>query len=96
MEIELKFGLDAGAVKRAVAVLARLPGAGAPATHRLDARYFDTAANDLRRAGLTLRLRVEDGRQVQTVKSGGAIARGEWNDPVEGAAPDLASGKCGR
>ncbi len=35
---------------------------------RLETTYYDTAGRDLERAGLSLRLRIEAGRRIQTVK----------------------------
>ncbi len=96
MEIELKFRLERGAAGTVVAALARLPGAGMPDVQRLDAAYFDTRDDDLRRAGLTLRVRRENGVYVQTVKGAGGLAREEWNDPAASATPDAGAGKSGR
>jgi inorganic triphosphatase YgiF len=53
--------------------------------------YYDTAKQKLRRHGLTLRVRKIEGRYVQTVKAGGSasVTRGEWEQDVAGAKPDL-------
>lgn len=96
MEIELKFRLDSAAVKRTIAALARLPGAGAPAAQRLEAVYFDTPEGALRKAGLTLRVRKEGGDLVQTMKRAGDVARAEWSDKVRALTPDSGAGKSGR
>lgn len=96
MEIELKFRLDAATARKAAHVLARLPGAGTPAAQALDAAYFDTRNGDLRKAGLTLRVRQENGAFVQTVKRAGSFARAEWSDKVRGPTPDRDAGKSGR
>ena len=47
---------------------------------RLLSTYFDTAKHTLKRHGLTLRIRKEQGKNFQTVKSDayGSIGRGEW------------------
>ncbi len=62
--------------------------------------YFDTPDHAL--AGLDLQLRVREtaGSFVQTVKSAasngdGRLARGEWEDPVAGAEPDLQAPETG-
>lgn len=70
VEIELKFQVGAShwaALRRAV---------GTPEARRqvLAARYFDTAAQDLARARVALRLRSEGGTWVQTLKAEGATA----------------------
>lgn len=80
---------------------AALPGAagahvaGAGGAKRLHALYFDTPDLRLRTQGLTLRVRKQGGRYVQTLKStpvgvGGVTVRGEWDAAVAGAAPDLS------
>ncbi|NEU13734.1 inorganic triphosphatase [Methylobacterium sp. BTF04] len=55
--------------------------------------YFDTAGHDLRAAGLTLRVRIDGDRHIQTVKADGAGAglfdRPEWETDISGAEPDL-------
>jgi triphosphatase len=53
--------------------------------------YFDTGRLELKRHGLTLRVRNTDGRYVQTIKSenGSLFERGEWETEVEGGRPDL-------
>jgi len=77
VEFELKFLVP----RRARAALrAALRERGAkPETQRLVARYFDTADRRLVRAGMSLRLRREGRRWVQTLKAGGeaALARFE-------------------
>ncbi|WP_132255822.1 CYTH and CHAD domain-containing protein [Methylobacterium segetis] len=71
-----------------------LQGDGAPAT--LVSTYFDTPDEDLRAAGLTLRVRSRGEERIQTVKAeGGAAAAGlfdrpEWESPIAGDAPDPA------
>lgn len=54
--------------------------------------YYDTPERDLRKRGLTLRVRYSDGCYVQTIKaaSDGAIfARDEWEWELAGPRPDL-------
>lgn len=77
-EVELKLQVSAAArpaIERALA--------GAP-RQRLQAIYFDTADGRLAAAGLSLRLRKEGRRWVQTLKAGSAhgMARAEHNVPV--------------
>ena len=76
--------------------------AGSPSKEtQLIATYFDTPDGVLARQGLTLRVREEAGRFIQTVKSGGgskgaALVRGEWEDPVPSGWPDPAAPQTGR
>src|SRR5690606_36254853 len=77
VEFELKFLVPRASRAAVRAVLAER--GAALATHHLVARYFDTADRRLARAGLSLRLRREGRRWVQTLKAGseGALARFE-------------------
>jgi inorganic triphosphatase YgiF len=76
--------------------------AGSPSEEtRLIATYFDTPDGVLAWQNLTLRVREEAGRFIQTVKSGdgskgAALVRGEWEDPVPGGWPDPAAPQTGR
>ena len=92
-EVELKLAVraeDLPELRRALAALA--PGAATVRRH-LVATYFDTPDLALKRAGSSLRVRNEEGRLVQTLKTadiGGAnlLARGEWEDTVGDNRPD--------
>jgi inorganic triphosphatase YgiF len=93
-EIELKLETDADGM----AAVRRHPLLnGAPAkTVEQDTIYFDDAKGSLRRAGVSLRVRAAGGRFVQTVKQQGngavgLFARPEWERPVKGPKPDLAT-----
>jgi triphosphatase len=62
--------------------------------------YYDTADRQLRQKGLTLRVRQQNRRFVQTLKTEGTntalpLMRGEWEDAVSGALPDLRAPNSG-
>ncbi|HUD28246.1 MAG TPA: CHAD domain-containing protein [Novosphingobium sp.] len=65
--------------------------AGSARTVRQHSVYFDTPGHDLARAGLSLRIRRDGERRVQTVKAGGAAAgmfiRPEWEREVADDVP---------
>lgn len=87
-EVELKFTIFGSAGE---AIIAHLVHGTSPVSRKLRSAYFDTRDRDLRRAGYTLRIREEDGRWTQTVKSdwsGDGQGRGEWESEVDGDAPD--------
>ena len=67
--------------------------AGEPKSQRLVATYYDTPEKDLAQHGVSLRIRQEDDKRIQTVKAAGksgvANARGEWEWTVRDAKPDL-------
>lgn len=91
-EIELKFEVDPEALARLKTDPRLACGLGAP--RELLSTYFDTDRRDLRNAGFTLRVRQDDGRRLQTVKSdldGGLISRGEWEREIgpEGEGLDV-------
>ncbi|BBJ23119.1 CYTH and CHAD domain-containing protein [Candidatus Nitrotoga sp. AM1P] len=97
IEIELKLTIDPAHVARFRhhSVLASM-ALSKPRRHKLHNVYFDTSDQDLQRAGMTLRLRRMNGNWIQTVKSGGGAEAGlhqrnEWEWPVCGGEPELAS-----
>ncbi|HSZ53849.1 MAG TPA: CHAD domain-containing protein [Caulobacteraceae bacterium] len=87
-EVELKFHVQREVGEALLASLDREPD-----REVLESTYFDTDQCSLRRAGLALRVRREDGRWLQTVKSSrtgdGALGRGEWEATTAGDEPDL-------
>ena len=91
-EIELKLRASPETVDRLLA--APLLAAGIPGlanAQNLDSAYYDTPDLQLQKRGVSLRVRREGDRFVQTVKTGGAAAgafdRREWQTIV----PDLAA-----
>ncbi len=87
VEFELKFLVPAGARP---ALRAALGERGARTeTRRLVARYFDTGDRRLARAGMSLRLRREGRRWVQTLKAGGEAALARFEHEVLRPGADL-------
>ncbi|MGU3284179.1 CYTH and CHAD domain-containing protein [Methylobacterium mesophilicum] len=93
-EIELKLDC-AGPDLTALAAHPRLQGAEGSEPELLVSTYFDTPEQDLRAAGLTLRVRNQGGRHIQTVKAGqggvGLFDRSEWESEIAGETPDPAA-----
>jgi triphosphatase len=94
-EIELKLE-GASDVIQGIAGLPALVGAvpDPGQTGHLAATYFDTPDQALRRAGLSVRLRREGDRTVQTIKAekgarGLVLDRDEWEQTVEGDRLDF-------
>ena len=95
VEIELKLAVSPAGLKR----LLRAPALqslalSAARSQTLDSTYFDTAALDLTRAGIALRLRKLGRRWVQTLKTRGSSqaglhARGEFETAAPGGVIDL-------
>jgi inorganic triphosphatase YgiF len=85
-EIEMKLALDPAAIE----TLLRHPWIGAARKARADrlyAIYYDTPEQDLRQAGLSLRVRRQGDGWVQTLKADGGtrsllLDRSEWETPV--------------
>jgi inorganic triphosphatase YgiF len=87
-EVELKFLCRPEDLDR---VLAAAPG-GDDETRRLVSTYFDTDRGDLRKAGVSLRIREQNGHRVQTLKRGEGVRREEHEEPVQASAPDISLG----
>jgi inorganic triphosphatase YgiF len=93
-EVELKLELDPQDAAR-LGVTSLLGGhQGRPGA--LSTVYFDTRKFDLRKAGLSLRIRTADGRCIQTIKAqkkaaAGLFDRTEWEQEVDGTELDLAA-----
>jgi inorganic triphosphatase YgiF len=100
-EVELKLGAKAADfpdLKRALAGLAAAP-TGAP--RRLISTYYDTPDLRLWHQGLTLRVREQEGRFIQTVKRGDLstadiLTRGEWEDQLAEHRPDPNAPQSGK
>ena len=98
-EVELKLGFEPGQVARLERELERDPHIDSVnRIAALESEYFDTERLDVHRAGMTLRLRDEGGRRVQTVKrdngaGGGLFERAEWETEVDGHRLDLKAAR---
>jgi inorganic triphosphatase YgiF len=93
-ETELKLALSPSVAESVFSLPAlKRKGVGKPKSRRLVTTYYDTPEKDLARRGVSLRIRQENDKRIQTVKatgdSGVATSRGEWEWPVERATPDL-------
>ena len=93
-ERELKLELDAAAARDLRERRLKRLGAEAGGRQALSATYFDTKKRALQKRGLSLRLRTEGGRRIQTLKGpnegGGLFDRLEWSIEVSGDVPDLS------
>jgi inorganic triphosphatase YgiF len=94
-EVELKLIVPSGEMEqiRIAPVIARHARNGG-VSRELEAVYYDTLDRTLFTHGLSLRVRRNGDRCVQTLKCaplhGQPLARGEWEAVVDGMAPDLA------
>jgi inorganic triphosphatase YgiF len=85
-ETEIKLRLDAKAQAKLIAFASRFP---AKPTARLRSTYFDDRKRRLARNGLELRVRKDGERNIQTIKSGGSVERGEWETEIGDDNPSL-------
>ena len=88
VETELKLALSPSVAESVFSVpVLQANRAGKPKSQRLVTTYYDTPEKDLARRGVSLRVRREDDKRIQTVKSAGdsgvANSRGEWEWPIE-------------
>ncbi len=88
-ELELKFLASSAGLEAALRVPLLAPLRTAPAIAQVST-YFDTPEQELRKAGLILRLRESSEGVIQTVKQDSAgIERGEWEETLTTHEPDL-------
>jgi inorganic triphosphatase YgiF len=91
VETELKFRV----LGRNLKALANSKIAGGKIGERsesdLVSTYFDTGKHKLKRQGLSLRVRQDGAKHIQTVKSANAsqFGRGEWETEIKDSAPDV-------
>lgn len=94
IEIELKLAVETADLAALTQALAAMAPCAPIITRTLVTTYFDTPQYALRRAGSILRVREEEGRFVQALKTedgdgANLLARGEWEDEVADNRPDL-------
>src|SRR5215831_16592563 len=99
-EVELKLELPASSLAKVTRSVLGPKAARAPATPaRLVSVYFDTKKLKLRKKGMSLRVRRDGPRHVQTIKQDGSEARGlslgkEWEREIGGSEPDLEAARA--
>jgi len=99
-EIELKLAAEPGDLADLTRVLAAQTLGAVTISQRLVSTYFDTPECALQRAETILRVREQNGRFIQTVKTGDVdktnlLIRGEWEDAVADNRPDLQAPESG-
>ena len=97
-EVELKLRLTADAAKQLRDnVLVKSIGNGEGKTSELQSVYYDTPDLDLKRQGMSLRVRNNGSQRIQTLKvpvgaNAGLQNRTEFNRQISGNKPDLRPG----
>ena len=99
-EVELKLAAPAADVPELKRALLKMTPAAAGVASRLITTYYDTPDLALKRQGLSLRVREQSGRFIQTVKTAdpsGAdvLKRGEWEDELAEGCPDPHAAQSG-
>ena len=99
-EVELKLAAPVADVPELKRALVKMTPAPASVASRLITTYYDTPDLALKRQGLSLRVREQGGRFIQTVKTadpGGAdvLRRGEWEDELAEGCPDPHAARSG-
>jgi inorganic triphosphatase YgiF len=100
-EIELKLAVPASKLEKLERALLALPTARLEAQSDLVSTYYDTRTLALHRRGLTLRVRRQGRKFVQTIKAddpakSDLLERREWEAPIESSQPNLDALKIGR
>lgn len=96
-EVEMKLAVDDDSIDGILAHPLLAKARQAPhAGGALEATYFDTDDRDLRAAGLSLRIRRQGERWIQTLKADGnaqglILDRDEWETPLAGEALDWSA-----
>ena len=93
-EIELKLVLPEQFLRQIAGTPLLREASASAKTEQLTSVYFDTPKFKLRKTGLSLLIRSDGNRHVQTVKSDHAgptcvTSRGEWEEEIAGTNPDF-------
>ena len=89
-ETELKFEVAPQDLRKLK--MARALHRGAPNEKNLVSVYFDTPKHKLARNGMSLRVRHDGKKRLQTIKTeglGGSFRRGEWQDEIKADTPNF-------
>src|SRR5215472_830919 len=99
-EVELKLAASTADLPELKRALVEMAPTSTGAQSRLISTYYDTPNLALKRQGLTLRVREQGDRFIQTVKAGDPgggdlLTRGEWEDELAESRPDPQAAQSG-
>jgi triphosphatase len=99
-EIELKLSSSPEQLEKVRQIFESMESVSHPGGSTLVAVYYDSEELKLHQQGFSLRVRDEDGRHVQTLKShdGGnpdILTRSEWEDVIADNSPDFSAPQSG-
>jgi inorganic triphosphatase YgiF len=99
-EVELKLAASAADLPELKRALVEMSPSSAGSDSRLISTYYDTPDLALKRRRVSLRVREQDGRFIQTVKTGDpcggdVLTRGEWEDELAESGPDPGAAQSG-
>ena len=98
--MELKLAAPVADLPELQRALVAMAPKSASSRCRLVSTYYDTTDLALKRRGMSLRVREQGGRFIQTVKTGelgggNFLTRGEWEDELTENRPDLRAAQSG-
>jgi triphosphatase len=99
-EVELKLAASAADLPELKRALVEMAPTSTSSQSRLISTYYDTPNLALKRRGLSLRVREQGDRIIQTVKTGDPgggdlLTRGEWEDELAESRPDTEAAQSG-
>jgi triphosphatase len=100
-EVELKLAAASSDLQKLKCLLLAMPTVRSEVQSDLTSTYYDTPDLALHRKQLTLRVRKQGRKFVQTVKAGDVaesdlLTRREWEDPIASSRPDIDAPKTGK